>query len=92
MELEQAILLTLVLGWFAISLWSRILGAAVGMLAAASVGVWGFWVMARGNALFVWGLPRPVAPAAFYVLISMMVLVNGLTAIAAWRRKRVGMD
>ncbi len=89
MNLEQIVLLGLVLGWFAISLWSRVVGAAVGMILSALVGVWGFLELAHGNALFVWGMPRPLAPGAFYSLISMMVLVNGMTAIQAWRQRRL---
>ena len=55
----------------------------------AGVGVWAFLELAHGNALFGWGMPRPLAPGAFYSLISMMGLVNGMTAIQAWRQRRL---
>jgi len=90
MGLESSILVGMVAAWFAVSLWSRLYGGMLGVLLSATVGCWGVWVMMHGQRLYVLGMGRPVAPGAFYTLVSMLVVLNAVTALQSWRRTSPG--
>jgi hypothetical protein len=85
MTLESSFLVAMVVVWFGASLWSRMYGAMLGVVLASAVGCWGVWVMMHGQRMYIMGLARPLAPGAFYTLVSLMVLINAITALQSWR-------
>ena len=57
----------------------------LGVLFASLVGCWGTWAMVHGQRIFVLGLTRPLAPGAFYTLVSLLVILNAVAGLQGWR-------
>jgi len=89
MGVERMVMFGAVVLWAAVSLASRAWGGVLGALMGLGVGVWGHLAMASGKEVTVMGLDRPLTRPAFFVLVSFIVFINALTALQAFRLRRV---
>ncbi|MEW5850829.1 MAG: hypothetical protein AB2A00_18735 [Myxococcota bacterium] len=88
MPIDRMVMLAAVVGWAIVSFANRFWGAVLGVVLALGVGVWGWHTMAGGAQVSFLGLQRPLSPPMFFTLVSMLILVNALTAVQSWRQRR----